>query len=213
MDIINHKNGFVKKELSLLRAFIKESCREFTFAEIKKISKNKSYHYVYDTLKKFTEKGILKAVKKGNTTLYSLNSDSNDFTYLNLVESLIRDERKDLPLNVINQIRAKIKDSFYILLICGSYAEGKQKSSSDLDLLIIIPNNKQKKKYEIALKEGELTVPQVHGYVFSEEEFYLMLINKEFNYGKECSRKHIVIYGGELYYKILFEAVKNGFKG
>jgi predicted nucleotidyltransferase len=118
-----------------------------------------------------------------------------------------------LPINVINQIRIKIKDSFYIFLVCGSYAEGKQKASSDLDISIIIPNSEQKKKYGVALKEGELTMPQVHGYVFTEEEFYTMLVNKEFNYGKECSRKHVIIYGSESYYKILFEAVKNGFKG
>ena len=213
MDKINHKNGFVKKELFLLRAFIKEPCREFTLAEIKKISKNKSHHYVYETLKKFSDREIIKAIKKGNTTIYSLNPESNDFTYLNLIEGLIKDERKDLPHKVIKQIRDKIKDSFYILIICGSYAEGKQKVSSDLDLSIIIPNSEQKRKYEIALKEGELIIPPVHGFVFTEEEFYTMLVNKEFNYGKECSRKHIMIYGGESYYKILFEAVKNGFKG
>jgi predicted nucleotidyltransferase len=213
MDRTNHKNGFVKKELNLLRAFVKEPCREFTLAEIKKISRNKSHHYVYDTLKKFFEKGIIKAVKKGNTTIYSLNPESNEFTYLDLVEGLIKEERKDLPNKVIKQIREKIKDSFYIFLICGSYAERKQKPTSDLDISIIIPNNEQKKKYEIALKEGELTVPQVHSYVFTEEEFYAMLVNKEFNYGKECARKHIIIYGGESFYKILFEAVKNGFKG
>lgn len=213
MDRINHKNGFVKKELYLLRAFIKEPCREFTLAEIKRISRNKSHHYVYETLKKFAEREIIKAIKKGNTTIYSLNPESNDFIYLNLVEGLIKEERKDLPHKVIKQIRDKIKDSFYIFLVCGSYAEGKQKPTSDLDIAIIIPNSEQKKKYDIALKEGELTIPPAHGFVFTEEEFYTMLVNKEFNYGKECSRKHIIIYGCESYYRILFEAVKNGFKG
>jgi hypothetical protein len=40
-----------------------------------------------------------------------------------------------------------------------------------------------------------------------------MLINDEFNYGKELARKHILYYGAEQYYKILFWAMKNGFKG
>ena len=30
---------------------------------------------------------------------------------------------------------------------------------------------------------------------------------------KELARKHIIYYGAEAYYKILFEAMKSGFKG
>jgi len=82
-----------------------------------------------------------------------------------------------------------------------------------LDIAIIIPNSESKKEYEIALKEGELMIPEVHGYTFTKDEFYQMLVNDEFNYGKEAARKHILFCGGEQYYKILFEAMKHGFKG
>ena len=82
-----------------------------------------------------------------------------------------------------------------------------------MDVAIIIPASESKKSYEIALKEGELMIPEVHGFVFTQEEFYLMLINKEYNYGKEIARKHMIICGAESYYKILFEAMRNGFKG
>ena len=70
-----------------------------------------------------------------------------------------------------------------------------------------------KKPFEIALNEGELTIPEVHGFVFTEEEFFKMLINKEFNYGKECSKNHIIIQGTNAYYKILLRGLQNGFKG
>ncbi len=78
---------------------------------------------------------------------------------------------------------------------------------------IIIPNAEAKRSYEIALKEGELMIPEIEGYIFTQEEFFQMLINEEFNYGKELVRKHIIFYGAEAYYKIIFEAIKHGFKG
>ena len=58
-----------------------------------------------------------------------------------------------------------------------------------------------------------MTIPEVHGFVFTEEEFYLMLTNKEFNYGKEFAKNHIIIYGINAYYRILLRGLQNGFKG
>ena len=81
-----------------------------------------------------------------------------------------------------------------------------------MDIAIIIPNSESKKQYEIALREGEFMIPEVHGYVFTQDEFYQMLVNDEFNYGKELVKKHIIFCGAEQYYSIVFEAIKNGFK-
>jgi hypothetical protein len=40
-----------------------------------------------------------------------------------------------------------------------------------------------------------------------------MLLNKEANYGKEIANKNIILYGGENYFNIISEAIKNGFTG
>lgn len=213
MDKSIHKDGQTKKELLLLRPFIKEPWKQFTLREIKEISQNRSHHYVYEAMEKFIIKGIIKKEKRGNTGIYSLNADSKDASYLAFVEGIIKEERADLPEKAIEQVKDKMPSPYYILLIAGSYAEGKQKSSSDLDIAVIIPNNEAKKPYEIALKEGELTIPAIHGFVFRESEFYSMLIEKGYNFGKECSKKHIIIHGAEPYYEILFRAIQNGFKG
>jgi hypothetical protein len=73
------------------------------------------------------------------------------------------------------------------------------------------PETSDKKKYEIILREGDLVYPPVHGFVFKLKEFYGMLVNKEFNVGKEAVKKHIILSGAEDYYKILYEAIKHGF--
>jgi len=203
-----------KKEIILLKPFVKEPWKSFTLSEIKAISKNKSHHYVYDSLDKFSREGILKVNKRGNTNLYSIDSNrEGNINYLTLAEFMIKEERADLPYKNLFKIIEKIKSNFFSFLITGSYAEGKQKKTSDIDVIIIIPDSDSKKPCEIALKEGELMIPEVHGFVFTQEEFYLMLVNKEFNLGKEAVKKHIILYGAEAYYKILLGAIENGFKG
>ena len=214
MDIIVHKNGLVRKELTLLIPFLKEPKREFTLTEIKEIGKNKSHHYVFETLKKAAKLEILQEKRKGNTNIYFLDyQNKQNLQYLIFTESIIKEQKPEIPYNNILSITKEIKNKFYSLLIGGSYAEGKQKKGSDLDITIIIPNSDSKKQYETALRDGELMIPEIHGYVFTQEEFYLMLINDEFNYGKELVRKHVIFYGAEQYYAIVFEAMKNGFKG
>jgi len=182
-------------------------------AEIKELTKNKSHHYVFEGLDKFAQKAIIKKEMRGNTNIYKLNEKTQLFDYFIMAELSIKEKSTQLPIKVIQQIQEKIKEAHYTLIITGSYAQNKQKSNSDLDIAIIIPNEKNKKPFEIALKEGELTIPEVHGFVFTEEEFYQMLINNEFNFGKECAKNHILIYGLGPYYKILLRGLQNGFKG
>ena len=214
MDRIIHKNGLIKRKANILRPFVKEPWRKFTISDIKKIIRNKSHHYVFNALKDFTSLGLIKEEKKGNTNSYNLNYENEEhINYLALVESVIKEERKDILYNNLSKITNKLKSPFYTLLICGSYAEKKQNSASDMDISFIIPNSESKKQFEIALKEGELIIPEVHGFIFTQDEVYQMLTNNEFNYGKEFAKKHIIIQGAEMYYKILFEAMKHGFKG
>jgi len=213
VDRTIQKSGQLKNTIALLIPFIKEPWKEFTLSEIKTLTKNKSHHYVYEALEKYSKLDVLCTEKRGNTNSYKLNEKTDVLDYFVMTELSVKENSTHLPIQAINQIQKKIKDALYILIVTGSYAEKKQKTGSDLDIAIIIPNEKNKKSFEIALKEGELTIPEVHGFVFTEEEFYQMLINKEFNYGKECAKKHIIIHGIEPYYQILLRGLQSGFKG
>jgi len=208
-----HKNGLLKKEIVLLTPFIKKPWKDFTLSEIKEATKNKSHHYVFEALNKFAQKTILKKERRGNTNIYKVNERTKNLNDFIMAEIIIKEKSIHLPIRVIQQIQEKIKEAHYTLLITGSYVQNKQKPHSDLDIAIIIPNTKNKKSFEIAIKEGELTIPEVHGFVFTEEEWYQMLTNNEFNFGKECAKNHILIYGLEPYYQILLRALQNGFKG
>jgi len=218
VDRTVHKNGLLrgllKKEVLLLRPFVREPWKDFTLTQIKQITGNTSHHYAYNGLERFVSSGVIAKATKGNTNLYKIRADGGQSSlYLCIMEMIMREERKDIPYGNIARLMVKIRSPFYSLLVGGSYAEGKQKKGSDLDVAIIIPDGESKKQHEIALKEGELMVPEIHGFVFTQEEFHLMLTNPEFNYGKEIARKHVMIHGSEAYYSMLFRAMRNGFTG
>lgn len=199
------KNQFRILTLYRNNIFLSETIRGIS------IKLSKSYPKIFEAIKSLEKEKIIKIKKVGNSSLCEINLNENTIKSLSIIEFKLLKE-KDLPLKNIKKITDEIKNPFYTLIISGSYAEGKQKPASDLDIIFIIPNSENKKPYKIALKEGELVIPEVHGYIFTQEEFYQMLTNKEFNYGKEIIKKHIIYYGVEQYYKILFEAIENGFK-
>ncbi|MFH0978943.1 MAG: nucleotidyltransferase domain-containing protein [Candidatus Woesearchaeota archaeon] len=213
MDKTIQISGFVKKDLLLLSHFLKDPSRAFTISQIKALSRNNSHHYVFSALKRFCSLGLLFESKFGQTNTYTLDfRNLNHLPVFAFVESLVAESKNNIPFRNIEKISEKMGKSFYCLLVYGSYAEQKESKTSDLDIAFIVPDSDVKKQYEIALRAGTLMQPEVHGFVFSEDEFYQMLVNDEFNVGKEIIRNHVILYGGEQYYRLLFKALKHGFK-
>ncbi len=119
-----------------------------------------------------------------------------------------------LDLNTEALLAFTLKDCFDIFIITGSYAKAKQKETSDLDVVIICDNTQEPNAILSQIRlESELMIPEVHPYVFTQEQFYQMLTTKEENYGKEIARNSLIISGGKTYYSILMEAIEHGFNG
>jgi hypothetical protein len=79
-------------------------------------------------------------------------------------------------------------------------------------MVIVVDNSMETKRVYAELKlYCELNIPPIHLYVFKESEFLEMLLNNEANYGKEIALNNLILHGGQIYYKILAEAIKNGF--
>ncbi|MFT4325970.1 MAG: nucleotidyltransferase domain-containing protein [Candidatus Woesearchaeota archaeon] len=211
IDSSIQKNRYFKKELHVLIPFIKRPWKSFTISEIKTALNTNSHNYVYDALEHFSKCVLLKE-KHGSTNIYKINPDAVNLDPLILSETIIKCNSTHIPYTIFQVMQKKLKTSYYTLLVTGSFASRTQSETSDIDVAIIIPSG-NKKPFEIALSQGELTIPEVHGFVFTEEEFYQMLINDSYNYGKECAKNHIILHGAEAYYTLLLRGLKNGFKG
>lgn len=202
------------KQHKIIEAFTSTPWSPLTFKQIKEITKNKSDNYVHATLKEFVKNKILKQEKIGNNIIYSINNNTHALNTIGYVSENKANTSAHLPHKDLKKITQKIKTSFYSLIITGSYAKNKQIKKSDIDAVIICDNEANPKKIYAELKLCcEMSASQIHLYVFKEEEFYKMLINKEANYGKETAKNNLIITGAKQYYSILIRAIENGFKG
>jgi len=201
------------KEYTILEPFIHKPWQSLTFKEVKSLSHNRSDNYVHTTLKRLVKKQILKEQKIGNNLIYSINNTIFTLNLLGFITEYKAQQSKHLPHKNIQKIIHKIKTSFYICIITGSYAKHKQKETSDLDLVIICDNIQSSQSILAQIKlESELMHPEIHPYIFTQAQFYEMLINKEENYGKEIAKNNLIITGGKEYYNIIFEAIEHGFQ-
>lgn len=205
----------IKKESEILYWFAKEPWKKYTFAELQKVSGKKSRSYVHNSLKGFVKEGILKEEKAGNVILYRLDTGSlKAISYAGFVSEHFAWGKKHIPYGDLQKIADKMPEDFFTFIITGSYAKDRQKVTSDMDVAIIIGDSSDPKKAYAQLRLAcELNIPQIHLYVFRKSEFFQMLLNGEANYGKEIVKNNLILYGGEAYYRILNEAIKNGFDG
>lgn len=205
----------LKKEYAILEPFARKPWRRFTFREVKDFSGKKSGSYVYGILKKFAGENILKEERAGNVVLYSLNlASAKSRIYAGTVAEYVAWNKKRIPYGGLENIIRKIPSGFFIFIITGSYAEGAQRKDSDIDIVIVCEDCVDAKSVYAEIRHDcEMSIPQIHPYVFRKNEFLGMLLEKKANYGKETAGKNLILMGGEEYYGIVKEAVENGFNG
>lgn len=203
----------LKKEHELLVPFIIAPWRKHTFKQVKESCNKTSESYVYNCLKMFVRQQILKEEKAGNVTLYSPNlSQPKAQAYIGFAAEHLAWSKKTISLEDIEKIAEKIPTAFYVLLLTGSYAKNKQKQKSDIDMVVIVDDSANTKRVYSALQyKCDMSIPAIHLYVFRKTEFLQMLINKEANYGKEIALNNLIFCGAQQYFRIMDEAIKNGF--
>ncbi|MBU2637775.1 MAG: nucleotidyltransferase domain-containing protein [Nanoarchaeota archaeon] len=205
----------LKKEHEILYVFAKKPWKKLAFREIKILSKKKSESYVFGCLKKMVKQQLLNVEKAGNVSLYSLNLKSlKAQCFAGFAAEFAAWNKKQLPYETISAITTKIPTAFYSLIITGSYASGKQRKDSDIDMVIICDESMDTKQIYAELRHScEMSIPPIHLYVFKKSEFKLMLADRKANYGKETANNCLLLAGGREYYSIINEAVQNGFNG
>lgn len=142
--------------------------------------------------------------KKGNIKLCSLNfKDKITKNYLILAE---RKETENFVKNdpKLNIIRKEAPKGDYTLILFGSRAEEKERKESDIDICIVNKDGSKNikfSKYELLFKL------EINPIYLSKKEFIKMFKEKEYNLVHEIIKKHVVLYGEEYFWDIIF---KNG---
>lgn len=206
-----NKYMLTTKELEIVDLFRKNLFLNPTIREIMKLIKTKSYNWTHHAVLKLAHENIINLTKKGSSQICTISLENQKtLSYLGLLEENIALNAKIPHIETLFELMPKV---FHILLITGSYANKTFTKKSDIDVVVIIEQKEEKKWLQNTLSnKGELLIPALHPYVFTREEFMEMLINKELNYGKEIAKKHLILTGAELYFKIIREAIDHGYK-
>jgi len=144
--------------------------------------------------------GIIYQNKIGNTNLVNLNLVPNQDIYS--VENKRTEEflSKNPKIKLISDDIKEINYPFMIVLIFGSYAKGKNTSSSDVDICIISDNKIKTKKL---IEQLNLSSLKLEIQDFTAEEFVSMIEKKQNNLGHEIVKNNIILYGIENYYNLI----------
>lgn len=200
---------FGKNELRILNLFRRNLFLKASIREIAGLIKSKSYQRVYEAIDNLRNSGILEYEKIGNTNQVYVNMSKNAFIHFSFL-----DEQEDRKIPHVKDILAIKEITDYIILVTGSYAKGKANKTSDLDLVIIVPNKEDVLKIQKLVENLTLLlIPEVHLYVFKKKDFVEMLTDKKENYGKEIFRNHVLLKNARSYYELIGESIENGFKG
>ena len=199
---------YTKNELKILNLFRKNVFLKVSIREIMKKVISKSYQRVYNSVHSLIRRNILNSEEFGNISLISINWSRESIVSLSYLDDI---EIKNIP-NYSKIIELKTISN-YLILVTGSYAKGTATKKSDLDLVVIVPNESDIVKIQRKLEnETMLYIPEMHIYVLKTKDFIDMLVAKKENYGKEIFRNNILLKNPQLYYELIQEAIENGFK-
>lgn len=202
-----------KKQLKIFETFKNNVFKEYTIKELKEYSKEKSNNAITIAIKKFKQEKLIEERKIGRSLLYSLNLDNNVvFDYISLINN---NGISNIVKKSIRRIQQELdKHSyFYSIVIFGSYAKNKQKNKSDLDIAVFIEKSTEKNIIKAALKSARDKTPlTLDGHTITKNDFLEMLKADYENLGKEIARKHLTLHNPLIFYSLLREGAKNGFK-
>ncbi len=179
------------KIINYLGKHIKQS---FTMLELSKATKI-PYATFYRTIQKMKDVVTVQTVGKAKTiTLNTKNTAIKSYLTISSEEEKKEFLEKQL---IIKKIVQEVNTSDIVILF-GSVAKGTEKTTSDIDLLII--NKKGEKslsfsKYELLFKK------KINPIFITKSEFIQMLQEKEENVGKQALENHIILNNPERFWE------------
>ncbi len=166
---------------------------------------NVNYRLTHQEIISLHNQGIISIEKMGPSSICSLNIEK-DVPLYTYIESLRKDsfQLKHKSIKVILHELRRISTQYYTLLVFGSYASGKEKRKSDLDLLFVIPDRLSAVKFEREVKSLLHSLSyKLDINVITENSLMEMKNATELNIVNEVIKNHIILRGAEQYFHLL----------
>ena len=202
-----------QKQLRIFEIFANKPFLEHTRNQIKEEAKEKSNNALAIAINLLKTEKVVLEKKVGRSGLLTLNLE-NDLTYYYLALCNNQKINPEVKLS-IKRLKEEISSitPFYSIVIFGSYAIGKQKQTSDLDIAIFIDKDEKKKQIIAAINSAKLKAPlDIDAHAIPSAEMIEMLINNDENLGKQIAKKHLAVHNHQIFYDLIKEGMKHGFR-
>ena len=193
-----------KTQIEIMKVFTSRIEKRFSINEIASLLK-KPYALIYRSINPLLKEELILINEKKNL---SLNYRKN-FQEIAFIESIRTKEKLKKEKSVslfIKDCLEEINQDFFIFLIFGSFVENKK--FNDLDIIIILDNFKDTEKIERIVKNIANNFSfKADIHILTKESAYEMFEKREqTNILNESLNKHLIVFGGENYYRILSNA-------
>lgn len=177
-----------KTRAKLLEKLLFNPEKEYHLREISRKTNTNPSHAKKE-LTKLKEAKLVKKKKKGNLTLYRANKESPIYNDLRKIYIKTQRTGKTLKEKLKNYNRIKYA------LIYGSFAKGKEKKTSDIDLLVV-GKTPEKELHRTIMKLEEETGREINYILWTENEFKEKA-KKEITLLKEIAKQEIIMIKGD----------------
>lgn len=173
------------------------------------------YRPAYNHIGEMEKEGIIKVSKVGNSKQCLLNFENVKTKHLLQETDILRKEElykknpklKAVIESLISRLTEKFVSEILSIILFGSYTKGKANKHSDIDLIFIVNDLKNKNLRE-SIERESASYQYSHNIKISPlitniEELKKMLNAKELNVGKEIREYGISLYGHELFWRII----------
>ena len=181
------KNRHMSKKIDITSLYLSDYNLYFSGREIGRLVKI-NHQTAMNLLKQLVKEKVLTIVKKGRSNLYYLNLDSFECTYYLQIAEIVK-ARNALSNVELKLVIEKIVSLCETVIVFGSFSSGKQKNSSDIDLVVVSPRSKVKIQDEIKIFPREINIEypflgyrknkfssEINHYVSKKRKFVLLFI-------------------------------------
>lgn len=187
----------VKRHSQIIKVLLERQEEELNISTIAKYS-GVDYKNTYVAVKDLEKHGILTLKSFGKTTRVILNNKVHPLIFEAEFErrKVLFEKNKDFLI-----IYKRLSELQFpcIVLLFGSHAKGKATKHSDIDLLIVCEEKRERKIQEVF----DLFPLKIHPTFTNFDDFTKMLKTKEFNVVLEAVKNNIILIGIEDYYRLI----------
>lgn len=201
MTIRSYSKMFTKNQAKIMQIFVSQITELFSIRGISRIL-NKDFSLIHRTIQPLIKADLVKRTKEKYLTL-NYKDNHQELAYIEFLRTNeFLNKNKTLGL-FANDIIEKFPKEYFVLLVFGSAIDSPK--PRDIDILLIIDETKDVESAEKVLYTiSRKYTLKLHTLVISFESAYEMLGTRDQkNVINEVLNKHIVLYGAELFYKLV----------